>query len=276
MLIMVPVLALAAFLLWFFLQRPRQDRDWSDDVAVLLQPDVQGNRVVLHGVRNFDWRSDNDYDARWETREYDLDQLVSADLALSYWMGPHIAHTLVSFGFRDGRHVVFSLEIRKERGEEFSAWKGFFRQYEQVLIAADERDILRVRTNVRGEDMYLYRINLPPAQLRSAFLGYLRYAQELRRAPRWYNTLSSNCTTIIVELARHLQPGLPLDWRMLASGHFAGYVYDHGGLEPGYDYPQLQAAGHITARAKAAGGATDFSQRIRLGMPGADRNGIER
>lgn len=275
-LIIVPALALAGFSLWLFLQKPRQDRDWADDVAVLLRPEVRGNRVVLHGVRNFDWRGEGDYIARWETREYDLDQLVSADLVLSYWMGPHVAHTLVSFGFADGRRVVFSLEIRKERGERFSAWKGFFRQYEQILVASDERDILRVRSNVRGEDVYLYRIDLPPEKLRAAFFGYLNYAQELRRKPRWYNTLTGNCTTIIVELARQLQSGLPLDWRMLATGHFAEYLYDRHGLQPGHDYAQLQAAGRITERAKAADKAADFSQRIRIGLPGADAQGIER
>src|SRR5690606_21094722 len=111
----------AVFLMAFLSLRPQQQRDWADDVAVLLEPEVHGNRVVLHGVRDFDWRSDSDYTARWEDREYDLDKLVSADLAMSYWMGPHIAHTLVSFGFSDGQRLVFSLEIRKERGESFSA-----------------------------------------------------------------------------------------------------------------------------------------------------------
>ncbi len=147
---------------WWLMQ-PSQDRDWADDVAQRLQPQVHGDIVTLHNVRNFDWRSETDYVPRWETRQYDLNRLVSADLALSYWMGPAIAHTLVSFGFDDGSHVVFSLEIRKERGEAFSALGGFFRSFEETLVAADERDILRVRTNVRGEDMYLYRLAIPKA-----------------------------------------------------------------------------------------------------------------
>jgi hypothetical protein len=157
-------------------------------------------------------------------------------------MGPAIAHTLVSFGFDDGSHVVFSLEIRKERGESFSALGGFFRKFEETLVAADERDILRVRTNARGEDMYLYRLDIPRDKLRELFLGYVQRAQALDRAPRFYNTLTSNCTTVVFELARRLDPGLPLDWRLLLSGYFAEYAYDQHALQPGYTFAQLQRA----------------------------------
>ncbi|AKU49579.1 DUF4105 domain-containing protein [Xanthomonas arboricola] len=251
---------------WWMMQ-PSQDRDWADDVAQRLQPEVHGNIVTLHNVRNFDWHSETDYQPRWETRQYDLDRLVSADLALSYWMGPAIAHTLVSFGFDDGSHVVFSLEIRKERDESFSALGGFFRSFEETLVAADERDILRVRTNVRGEDMYLYRLAIPKAGLRRMFMGYVGMANDLNRAPAFYNTLTSNCTTIVFALARQLQPTLPLDHRLLLSGYADEYAYDHDGLMPGYDFATLKQRGHFTARAIAADKAADFSERIRVGMP---------
>ncbi|MFT4247530.1 MAG: DUF4105 domain-containing protein [Pseudomonas sp.] len=251
---------------WWTMQ-PSQDRDWADDVAERLRPEVHGHRVVLHNVRDFDWHSDSDYRIRWQTREYDLDRLASADLAMSYWMGPAIAHTLVSFGFDDGSQVVFSLEIRKERGESFSALGGFFRTFEETLVAADERDILRVRTNVRDEDMYLYRLNLPREALRRMFLGYVERARALDRAPRFYNTLTSNCTTIVFELARQLDPGLPLDWRLLASGYLAEYAFDQHGLLPGYTFEQLRQGGHVTARARVADGDPGFSARIRAGMP---------
>ncbi|MHC9083791.1 Lnb N-terminal periplasmic domain-containing protein [Luteimonas sp. RIT-PG2_3] len=267
----LPACALAwlVLLVWWQTLQPSHQRDWADDVARLLAPEVVGNRLTLHNVRDFDWRSETDYDARWETREYDLDRLVSADLVLSYWMGPAIAHTLVSFGFDDGRQLVFSLEIRKERQESFSAIAGFFKQYETVLVAADERDIVRVRSNVRGEDVYLYRLTATPAQLRAMLLGYLDRADELRRTPRFYNTLTSNCTTIVFELARRISPGLPLDYRLLLSGYLGEYVHDLGALAPGYDFPALQAAGRITDRAKAADASgEDFTQAIRRGVPG--------
>ncbi|MCL7714141.1 DUF4105 domain-containing protein [Stenotrophomonas mori] len=264
----IAVLALAA---WWSTLRPSHDRLWADDVARLLQVESDGRHVVLHNVRNFDWRSETDYTARWETREYDLETLASADLILSYWMGPHIAHTLVSFGFDDGRQLVFSLEIRKERHESFSAVGGFFRQYETVLVAADENDIVRTRTNARGEDVYLYRLGIGRPALRAMFLGYLDEAEALRGTPQFYNTLTSNCTTIVFDLARTIAPALPLDYRLLLSGHLAEYAGEVGGLAPGYSYAELQRAGRITDRARAFEGSADgFPRAIRTGVPGID------
>ena len=260
---------LALLLAWWTTLQPSHERVWADDVARLLESEMEGSRVVLRNVRNFDWRTESDYSARWETREYNLDQLATADLILSYWMGPHIAHTLVSFGFDDGRQLVFSVEIRKENSESFSALGGFFRQFETVLIAAEENDIIRTRTNARGEDVYLYRLNASREALRGLFLGYLDEAAAIRRTPRFYNTLTSNCTTIIYQLARRIAPTLPLDYRLLLSGHFAEYVHDVGGLVPGHDYAQLQAAGRISNRARAfTGPPADFPHAIRAGVPG--------
>ncbi len=261
-------LAVVAMAAWWHSLTPSHGRDWADDVARLLDADVQGDVVTLRNVRNFDWQSETRYTPRWETRQYDLRRLATADLVMSYWMGPHIAHTLVSFGFTDGKRLVFSLEIRKERQESFSALGGFFRSFEAVLIAADEHDIVRTRSNARGEQVYLYRLRATPAQLRTVFLAYLREAARLQREPAFYNTLTSNCTTILYELARQVAPDLPLDWRLLASGHFAEYAYDHGALAPGFAYAELQRRGHINGRAHLPSADTDFSGAIRAGVPG--------
>jgi hypothetical protein len=266
------LLALVATGVWWLLLTPRQDRVWADDVAQRLKVvSFDGQHVVLDNVRNFTWRTDDDHDARWERREYDLDQLRSADLILSYWMGPTIAHTLVSFGFADGRQLVFSLEIRKERGESFSALGGFFRKFEMTLVAAEETDIVRVRSNVRGEDVYIYRLQgMTREQLKGLFVSYLGEARKLDAAPAFYNTLTSNCTTIVYELAKQIAPGLPLDYRLLASGYFAEYARDLGVLAPGVDFATLKARGRITDRARAAGNDPRFSQLIRQGVPGVD------
>jgi len=254
---------------WWSTLQPSHQRLWADDVARLLEARIDGNQVDLENVRNFEWRSETDYSPRWENRTYELDRLRSADLVLSYWMGPHIAHTLVSFGFDGGERIVFSVEIRKERHESFSTVGGFFRQFEQVLVAADERDILRTRSNVRGEDVYLYRLQMDQANVRALFLEYLRAANELRRSPRFYNTLTSNCTTVVFELARLIAPTLPLDYRLLVSGRFAEYARDLHGLTPGYRYAELQSLGHINERALAADvSGRDFSMAIRQGVPG--------
>ena len=255
--------AMIALMLWWSTLKPTHDRAWADDVSRMVTGQVRGSVVTLDQVRNFDWRSDTDYTQRWEARSYDLDGLRSVDVAMSYWMGPAIAHTLVSFGFADGRYLTFSIEIRKQRGESFDAVAGFFKGFETVLIAADERDILRVRTNVRGEDMYLYRLKMPPAAMRSLFLAYLDEGAQLKREPRFYNTLTANCTTIIFEMARRIDPGLPLDWRLLASGYLDRYLFDIGALAGAWDFEALRRQAHVTARARAADKAADFSARIR-------------
>lgn len=261
-------LLLAAILLtWWHTLSPSHDKNWADDVAQLLESQIEGDKVSLNNVRNFHWYSETDYIARWESREYDLSQLVSADLLLSYWMGPHIAHTLVSFGFADGQQLVFSLEIRKEQHESFSAVGGFFRQFEQVIIAADEQDIVYTRSNARQEDVYLYRLMMTQAQLRALFLGYLDTAESLRTTAQFYNTLSSNCTTIVFDLARQIAPDIPLDHRLLLSGHFAEYAYDLGALTPGYSYAELKTLGYINPRTKHISPPNSFSKAIRMGIP---------
>lgn len=262
--VLLPWLAAIVLMMgWWSTIKPSHERVWADDVARMVTGRVQDSVVTLDQVRNFDWRSDTDYTQRWEQRQYDLNQLQSVDVALSYWMGPAIAHTLVSFGFADGRYLTFSIEIRKERGESFDAIAGFFKRFETVLIAADERDILRVRTNVRGEDMYLYRLKMPPEAMRSLFLSYLDEGTVLKREPRFYNTLIANCTTIVFEMARRIDPGLPLDWRLLASGYLDRYLFDIGALAGQGGFDSLRQQAHITGKARAADKEVDFSGRIR-------------
>ena len=253
--------------LWWVAITPSNDRVWAADVARTLRAERQGAQVLLHNVRNFDWRSDDDFTVRWESRRYDLDRLNSVDMALSYWMGPAIAHTLVSFGFDDGRQLVFSVEVRKERGEEYSALAGFFKRYELALVAADERDILGVRARVRDEDVYLYRVHMPVTAMRALFEQYLDEAESLRATPRFYQTLTANCTTIVYAMMQRIVPGLPLDLRLLASGYLPSYVQEVGALTPGYSLQQLQARGRITERARQAGPNADFSAAIRQGLP---------
>lgn len=270
--------ALAMLLGGWWVRIPASDtRDWAADVARHLVAQVDGEVVTLQNVRNFDWRSNTDFTPRWETRRYDLQRLRSVDMGVSYWMGPAIAHTLVSFGFEGAQggtdYVAFSVEIRKERGESFSAVAGFFKQFELALVAADERDVLRVRTNVRGEDVYLYRVDMPPAAMRSLFLAYVDQAHQLSAQPRFYDTLTANCTTIVFEMAQRIVGQLPLDWRLLASGYLPEYLHSIDGLKAKDNLATLHAAGRIADRAKAADQDPAFSQAIRRGIPGMDDTG---
>ena len=269
-----PALGLAVFavaftvlLVWWQLLRPSNNHIWANDVAQMVTGMLDGNRVTLNNVRNFDWRSDSDYTQRWEKRYFDLDHLNSVDMIMSYWSGPAIAHMLVSFGFDDANHLVFSVETRPEQGESFSEIGGFFNEFELSIVAADERDVIRVRTNVRGEDDYLYRINMPIPAMRSLFLAYIGEANKLARTPRFYNTVTANCTTLVYHMMKRIVGYLPWDFRLLLTGYLPEYVYRIGGLSPHYSFEELRARGRITARAKGADRSESFSADIRRDIP---------
>jgi hypothetical protein len=260
-------LAFGGLLMWWLGLAPTNDRLWADDVAQMTSGTVDGNRVTLHNVRNFAWRSDSDYTPRWETRSYDLDRLKSVDMILSYWGSPVIAHLLVSFGFDGGDHVAFSVEIRREKHKEFSEIGGFFKEFELSVIAADERDVVQVRTNVRDERDYLYRIRLPMLEMRSLFLAYIDEANRLVQHPRFYNTVTANCTTLVYHMLKRIVGHLPVDYRVLFSGYLPEYVYSVGGLDKRYTLEELRSLGFLSERAKKANGSADFSALIRQGMP---------
>ena len=262
------VLLLGLLAWWKLGVRPSNERQWMPEVARQTQGAVDGDILTLRNVRNFEWRSRTDFDPRWETRVYDLSRLASVDLLLSYWGRPAVAHAMVSFGFDDGQYLVFSVEIRRKLNDTFSEIGGFFRRYELAVLASSEEDSLRVRTNVRGEDGYLYRVHMPEGAARKLLLSYVDTANQLVRQPRFYNTLTANCTTIVYRLADQIVPGLPMDYRLLLSGYLPEYLYRLGALE-GADSPQAyRQAGHYTDRARATADAADFSRNIRRGVPG--------
>ena len=262
--------AFGGLLLWWQSLMPSNNRVWADDVANMTTGAVEGNRVTLQNVRNFDWCSNTDYTQRWETRSYDLDRLDSVDMILSYWSGQAIAHVLISFGFSDGNHVVFSVEIRPEKSEGFSEIGGFFKEFELSIVAADERDVIRVRTNVHAEDDYLYRIRIPVSTMRSLFLAYVAQANSLVRTPRFYNTVTVNCTTLVYHMVKHIVGYLPIDYRLLFSGYLPEYIYGVGGLDARYTLKELRAFGRVTERAKRSDGSNTFSADIRRGVPRVD------
>ncbi|TAL74034.1 MAG: DUF4105 domain-containing protein [Rhodanobacter sp.] len=250
-------------LAWWATIVPSGQHAWADDVAHLATGEVHGNLVTVHAVRDFTWRSDSDYDIRWETRQYNLDQLVGADAILSHWGSAAIAHAMLSFAFADGQHLVFSVEIRKRRGQSYSAIGGFFKDFETILVAATERDVVRVRTNVRGEEDYLYPLAISRPALRALFLSYVHAADALARHPTFYNTITSNCTTMVYRMARQLDPGLPWDVRLLLTGYLPGYLYQIGALDHRLTLAQWTARAPITARARATPPDADFSRAIR-------------
>jgi hypothetical protein len=263
----------AAVLTWWLGIEPSNDRDWQPDVAKLAYATVEGDKVTVHNIRNFTYRSETDYTPAWYDKTYDLSKLEGVDLVAVYWMGPAIAHTLVSFAFAGGDHLAISIETRKEKGEAYSTIKGFFRQYELYYVVADERDVIRLRTNYRHdppEDVYVYRVQGPIENGRRLFLEYVRKINALKAKPVFYNTLVNNCTTDLwyntLVNASHIQ----FSWKVLASGYVPEYLYESGRLDTRVPFPELQQRAHVNARAQAADTATDFSQRIRASAAGAN------
>jgi Domain of unknown function (DUF4105) len=264
----ITVVGFLGVLAWWFTLQPSNNRDWLPDAAVLPFAEITGDQIVIHNIRNCDYRAETDYDVHYYDKTFDLDQLRTVDLSLITWGSPHIAHTIVSFGFTNGDYVCFSIETRMEKGEAYSAVKGLFRQFELTYIISDERDVIRLRTNYRqGEEVCLYRLQMTPGQGRQLFLDYLQRVNELREHAEWYNALTDNCTTSI-RTQRAAADRAPWDWRMLLNGHLDELLYQRGTIVTNLPFAELKKLSNINARAKAADKAPDFSHQIRKGLPG--------
>lgn len=266
----VAALAIFAILVILFLRIPASnDREWQPEVSVTPYATVNGDLVTIHGVRNFDYRTETDFKPRWEDRTYDLRKLDSADIIAVYWAGKAIAHVMVSFGFAGKDYLAVSIETRKEKGESYSTLAGFFRNYELYYVIADERDVIRVRTTYRQpqEDVYIYRVSGSLENLRRVFLDYLKSINELRDRPAFYNTLTTNCTTAILLHTRVNPESPPLSWKILLSGYVPDYLYELGRLDTTMPFAQLEKLSRVNERAHAADKDPAFSERIREGLP---------
>jgi uncharacterized protein DUF4105 len=256
----------ALLLLCWSALTPSNTRDWQTEVALLPYAAINGDQVTIHNIRNFDYRTETDFTPSYYDKTFDLRQLDSVDLVAVYWMGPQIAHIFVSFGFAGQDYLAISIEARKRRGEGFSTVKGFFRQYELYYVVADERDVIRLRTNYRRdppEEVHIYRLRGSRENARLLFDTYLERINALRDHPQFYNSLTTNCTTNIWLQSRVLPGHLPFSWKILISGQVPEYLYDAGKLDTDVPFAELQQRSIVNPRAQEADKAADFSQRIR-------------
>ncbi len=259
---------LAIHITWWQALQPTNQKDWAADVAHISHGEIRENRLTMYNVRNFRYKEDKISEERWETRTYDLNQLQGLDLFLSYWASDHIAHTILSWDFGGGQHLAISIETRKDTSQEYSAIKGFFKQFELSYVAADERDIIRLRTNYRMERVYVYRLKVSTERARALLENYLVEMNRLVTEPEFYNALTRNCTTTIRLHANAASPGTrtPMDWRLLASGHVDELLYKRGTVAQNLAFSEIRQRSRIDQRMQNYG-EDHFSEILRSELP---------
>jgi uncharacterized protein DUF4105 len=269
-------ICLGGFLLvlfcWLSL-KPTNDRTWQQNDSQTPWAAIDGDRVTIHNFRNCIYRTETDYTCQWLTKTVYPSELRGIDVFITYWGSPWIAHPIVSFQFGDDDHVAASIETRNEVGKGYSAIRGFFRQYELLYIFADERDLVRLRSNYRtGEDVYIFRTTAGPEWSRLLFLQYIQEANKLRDHPKWYNAATDNCTTnIFTQMAAtgHLPAGSSLhDWWIILNGRGTEILYRNGNFVGNMPFPKLMKKAYINPAARTVNDAPDFSRRIRINRPG--------
>jgi hypothetical protein len=256
-----------AVALWWSTILPSNDRTWRPEVAVLPRATIDGDHVHITGVRNFEYRSRDDFTVRYEERDVSLSHLTAVDFFLSFWMEGPIGHTFVSFIFDNAPPLAVSIETRPEVGEGYSPIASLFKQYELIYVVGDERDLVRVRTDYRDEAVFLYHIRISPESARRLFLIYLERINELADHPEFYHLLSNSCTVNIVRYANAAGRIGQFDFRHLFNGLIDRYFYDAGLVDTSIPFDELRRRAHINEAAVAAGNAPDFSQRIRRSIP---------
>lgn len=245
---------------------PSNSRDWQPDVATLPSAVIDGNVLTVHNIRNCDYRTETDYKVSYYDKTFDLSKLQGADLFICFWGSPLIAHTIMSFCFEGDQYLCISIETRKEKGEAYSAIKGFFKQFELIYIVGNERDLIRLRTNFRKETVYLYRLTAKPELVREVLLDYLKSINQLNQKPEWYNALTQNCTTTI---RGHTVPYAhgKISWKFIANGYLDTLLYERKAIDTSLTFEQVKTISRINDRALKTDNSDDFSVMIRDGLP---------
>jgi hypothetical protein len=251
---------------WSTIQ-PSHDRPWRPEVAVMPRVVIEGDRVRITGVRNFDYRTRNDFTVHYEEREVLLSHLIHVDFYVSYWAPGPVAHTFVSFIFDNAPPLSISIETRPEVGEDFAPIASLFKQFELIYVVGDERDLVRLRTNYRNEEVYLYRLNVSAESARRLLMVYLKRIDELADQAEFYHLLSNSCTINIVRYANAAGRVGRFNIRHLFNGLIDGYLYNSGRIDTTLPFDELRRRSQINEAARAADQAPDFSQRIRASVP---------
>jgi hypothetical protein len=256
-----------AVVAWWIAIPPSHDRPWRPEVAVMPRAFIDGDRVRITGVRNFDYRSRDDFTVRYEEREVSLSHLTALDFYVSYWTEGPVAHTFVSFIFDNAEPLSISIETRPEVGEGFDPIASLFKQFELIYVVGQEHDVVGVRTNHRRETVFLYRLNALTEDERELFMVYLNRINELADRPEFYHLLTNSCTINIIRYLNAAGRKGRFDIRHLLNGLIDSYLYHSGRIDTSLPYEELRRRSRINEAAQAADDAPDFSQRIRADLP---------
>lgn len=258
------VVLVGAIAAWWFFIPASQNRDWRDEVSRLTTAEFQGNRVFVRNIRNFDYRERDDFDVQYYDKQIDLSRIRGVDFAVSKWGSDHIAHTMLSFELDGLEWLTLSIETRLEKGESYSAVEGLFKQFEIIYVFGSERDLIRVRTNYRDEEVYLYPSNASPEQARALLVSILKEANRLADEPVFYHSVANNCTTTLVQhINEAIDPDVPLDHKQLLNGYADELAYELKHIKTPLPFGELRKACNITKAARASDDDRDFSRTIR-------------
>ena len=264
----LPTILLILFLIFipWSLRRPSNDRDWQPSFSRNPYAVIDGDKVTVFHVRNFRYRTTDQFDVRYETRTYRLSRLRGLDFALSHWDGISvIGHTMFSFDFGEDGRLALSVETRLAKNVEQGTFQGIFKQYEVLWILADERDLFGLRTNYRKEELYVYPLNVEPEAVRTMFLGTIEKINRLKETPEFYNTLTENCTTSLISLIRLVAPKARM---ILLFGNLDFRAWRHGVFKfsEGMEFDTYQDACHINRYVEELSDLKDYSSVFRRGI----------
>ena len=246
----VLVVLLTLFLAWWLQLKPGHDREWEPAVAVLPRATRGADFVTIENVRNFEYRSLDDFIPRYETRTYRLANLRGVDVIFFNWGAPLMSHPVLVFDFGSDGRICFSIEVRFRKGQAYSVLRSLYRQQELIFLAADERDVILRRTKYgRPQQSHLYRLNIRHWEAQGAFLDYIGTINSLYETPRWYHGVCANCTTSFYRLpSRRCR----LDWRVIANGRLDLALYTAGRLDRSLPFAELKRLAYLNDVANAA------------------------
>lgn len=259
------VATVVAYTILVVVLRPSNDRDWAVDQAVLPYAEIVGDKVSVYNIRNFSYKSVGEYTPNYYDATFDMSKIKNVYFIVEPFSGyKGAAHTFLSFEFEGDKFVAISVEIRKEKGESFSAGKGLLRQYELTYVIGDERDLLKLRSNYRKDLVFVYPIKTTPEKMRAVFLDMVARANELKAEPKFYNTVANNCTTNIANHVNQISPGrIPWDITLLLPENSDKYAYDLGLIDNTRTFEETRKAHLINDRAEKYADSPDFSLKIR-------------